>query len=70
MQCKLMAFVYITDITFWINATFKIISIIYHGCKAYSWRIPEYSEKATDLPQIIDNIYYITLCRVHLAKSM
>jgi hypothetical protein len=49
-----------------LNATFNNASVI-------SWRSvllvveTEYSEKATDLAKVSDNIYHITLNQLHIA---
>jgi hypothetical protein len=41
---------------------------LYHGCQLY-WREPEYPEENTNLPQITDKLYHITLYQVHPAMS-
>ncbi len=47
----------------------SLIFQLYRGGKLYWWKKPEYSEKTTDLPQIIDKLFHAMLYRVHLSMN-
>jgi len=51
----------------WILTPFSTIFQQCRGGQFYWWWKPEYPEKTTDMPQVVDKLIHITLYQVHIA---
>jgi len=57
------------ELGLWWITPLSTIFLLYSEVEFYWWMRPEYSEKITDLPQVIDKFYHTMLYRVHLCMS-